>query len=69
MSSLHSACVGVIADKTFPFFKKSLGSNWQKISCMTKECLAAVPGPDLWPPTSWEDHSLIADNYYEPDAA
>ena len=35
---------------------------------MTKECLAAVLGPDLWPPTSWEDHSLITDNYYEPDA-
>lgn len=52
--------------KTFPF--KNRCSNWQKTSCLTMECLAAVLGPDLWPPTCCEDHSLITDNYYEPDA-
>ena len=61
-----SRSVGDTADKTFPF--KNRCSDWQKTSCMTMECLAAAPGPDLWPPTSWEDHSLITDNYYEPDA-
>lgn len=50
------------------FLFKNQGSSWQKTSCMTMECLAAVLGPDLWPPTSWEDNSLITDNYYEPDA-
>lgn len=49
------------------FLSASLCSGWQK-TCMTKGVSRHCVGPDLWPPTSREDHCLNTDNYYEPDA-
>lgn len=50
------------------FLSASLRSGWQKTSCMTKGVSRRCVGPDLWPPTSREDHCLNTDNSYEPDA-